>query len=104
MRRSRLLSCVLRGSENEADGGDRNGGGNGRGVLFAKSDNPVSNLKGQRSFCKVGVRASAAAVEETDAANSGRHLGMLWISDRRGCGNIARATCGRRTDLLIPAL
>lgn len=37
---------MLRGSENEPDGGDRNGGGKGLGVRFAKSAKPVSKRKG----------------------------------------------------------
>lgn len=36
-RRSLLLLCVLSGSEKLVDGSERNGGGNGREGLFAKS-------------------------------------------------------------------
>ncbi len=38
--------CVLRGSLKEPDGGDRKGGGKGRGARFAKSATPVSNRNG----------------------------------------------------------
>lgn len=38
---------MLSGSENEPDGRERNGGGKGRGVRFAKRARPVSNLKGR---------------------------------------------------------
>jgi len=37
---------VLRGSEKDPDGGERNGGGNGRGARFANKPTPVSNRKG----------------------------------------------------------
>lgn len=45
-RRSRLRSCVLSGSLKDPDGGERKGGGKGRGVRFAKSATPVSKRKG----------------------------------------------------------
>jgi hypothetical protein len=41
-RRSLLLLCVLRGSEKLVEGNDKNGGGNGREGLFAKSAYPAS--------------------------------------------------------------
>jgi len=90
---------VLRGSEKDPEGGDRNGGGNGLGALFANKASPVSNRKGGISLCKVGV----SGVAEVEKVNSGRHLGRLWMRDLRGCGGMARTICGRRTDLLIPA-
>ena len=71
---------MLRGSEKDPEGGDRNGGGKGLGALLANNASPVSNRKGRDSRCKVGVSASAAV----ENANSGRHLGRLWMSDRRG--------------------
>jgi len=37
---------VLRGSEKDPEGGDKNGGGKGLGRLFANSASPVSNLNG----------------------------------------------------------
>jgi len=40
---------VLSGSEKDADGGDRKGGGNGLGARLAKRAVPVSNLKGRFS-------------------------------------------------------
>jgi hypothetical protein len=45
-RLSRLLSCVLSASEKEPDGGERKGGGNGRGERLAKSAMPVSKRNG----------------------------------------------------------
>lgn len=44
--RSRLRWCVLSGSLNDPEGGDKNGGGKGRGARLAKSEMPVSNLYG----------------------------------------------------------
>ena len=90
---------MLRGSEKEPEGGDKNGGGNGLGALFANSASPVSNRKGGISLCNVGV----SGVAEVENVNSGRHLGRLSMRDLRGCGRMARTICGRRTDLLIPA-
>ena len=49
--------CVLRGSLKEPDGGDRKGGGKGRGARFAKSATPVSNRNG--SFGSVDGSKSA---------------------------------------------
>ena len=72
-RLSRLRLWVLRGSEKDPEGGDRNGGGKGLGALLANNANPVSNRKGRVSLCKVGVSASAVV----EKANSGRHLGEL---------------------------
>lgn len=40
---------MLSGSEKLADGGEVNGGGNGRGVRFAKRETPVSKRKGSRA-------------------------------------------------------
>lgn len=49
-RRDNLLSwfrsCVVRGSENDDDGGDRNGGGNAREGRLAWSAKPVSKING----------------------------------------------------------
>ena len=99
-RRSRLRSCVLRGSENDPEGGDRKGGGNGLGALLANNASPVSNRKGGISLCKVG----GSGVADVENVNSGRHLGGLWMRDRRDCLIMVRTTCGRSADLLIPAL
>jgi len=98
-RRSRLMWCVLRGSEKDPDGGERNGGGNGLGALLANNASPVSKRKGAISLCNVGV----SGVADVEKVSSGRHLGALWMRDLRGSEIMARATCGRRVDLLIPA-
>jgi hypothetical protein len=70
----RLLWCVLRGSENDADGGDRNGGGKGLGGRLAYKEMPVSNRKGGISLRKGGL---SGWVEVEADANSGRHLRVL---------------------------
>lgn len=80
LRLSRLRWWVLRGSEKDPDGGERNGGGNGLGARLAKRASPVSNLKGGGRFCGAGLSAST----EVEKVNSGRHLEMLWLRDRRG--------------------
>jgi hypothetical protein len=98
-RLSRLLWCVLRGSENDPEGGDRKGGGKGLGALLANKANPVSNRKGGISLCNEG----ASGVADVENVNSGRHLEVLWMRDLRGSEIMARTTCGRRTDLFIPA-
>jgi hypothetical protein len=98
-RRSRLRWWVLRGSEKDPDGGDRKGGGNGLGALFANNASPVSNRKGEISLCNVGE----SGVADVENVKSGRHLGMPWMRDLRGCEMMARTICGRRADLLIPA-
>lgn len=46
-RRDRDRSWVESGSEKEPEGGERKGGGKGRGVRFAKRARPVWNLKGR---------------------------------------------------------
>jgi len=79
---SRLLWWVLRASEKDPDGGERKGGGNGLGCLLANSASPVSNRNGGVSFARGGASACEGVVVEN--ATSGRHLGGLWMRDRRG--------------------
>lgn len=52
---------MLRGSEKDADGGDRNGGGNGRGTFFAKRAMPVTNLNGMSDLVVI-AKCSAVTV------------------------------------------
>lgn len=85
---------MLSGSLNEPLGGLRNGGGNGRGVLFAKSANPVSNRKGSRGHESVsgGVSVPFSIGGGSDAAS---------IRDRGSdCVKDARRGSDRRTHLV----
>lgn len=80
---SLLLSCVLRGSLNDPEGGDRNGGGKGLGALLANNPMPVWNRygslgktegsslpclsrSGKRSFCPGGEADRVIAGEDED--------------------------------------
>ena len=74
-RRSRLWWCVLRGSEKETDGGERKGGGNGRGARFANNTMPVSKRKGR-------MGNGALSSEEGDDAEA-NHLPRLTRHDTR---------------------
>ena len=70
---------MLRASEKDPEGGDKNGGGKGLGALFANSAIPVSNLKGVLldrreevwAFCEIG-------------ATSGRDVWRFWTRHRLG--------------------
>jgi hypothetical protein len=101
VRLSRLLWWVLSGSEKEPDGGERKGGGNGRGGLFAKSERPVSNRKGA-VLLWAGWVSSVSAIAVVENA-LGRHGWELWMSERGRYERIERASLARSTDLLIPA-
>lgn len=63
---------MLRGSENEPDGGDRNGGGNGRGVRFAKRAKPVSKRNGSLGQDSARGGVSPPEVEEEDEGGGDR--------------------------------
>lgn len=67
----RLRWCVLSGSLKEPDGGDRNGGGKGRGARLANSATPVSKRNGSRG-------SAAAASSASDGAND-TVLASLWV-------------------------
>lgn len=70
----RLLWCVLRGSEKDPEGGDRNGGGKGLGARLAYREIAVSNRKGRISLREEGLSGSGFAEVVTDG-NSGRRVG-----------------------------
>jgi hypothetical protein len=91
---------VLRGSEKDPEGGDRKGGGNGRGGRLANSEMPVSNRNGRLSMPRWVVLPAAGTM---DWARSCRQLEVLEIWDRHTLEVMARTTCILRADLLIPA-
>lgn len=104
---------MLRGSENEPDGGDRNGGGNGRGVRFAKSAKLVSKRKGSfgiESGSGNGVvilpDASVAVVEERLPAavcwGLRRHRARRTEDANIRVGPVLEANKNEGCDLLMP--
>ena len=79
-RRSRLRLCVLSGSLNDPDGGDRNGGGNGLGVRFANNPMPVSNRNGSfgnstSSVCRITPETCFSP------SSSGVEVGVAKVDD-----------------------
>jgi hypothetical protein len=99
-RLSRLRLCVLSGSEKDPEGGERKGGGKGRGGLLAYRAIPVSKWNGDFSKRIGGVWVDSGF---TEAATSGRHREALRRKLRRARIGLARTTCMGRVDLLIPA-
>lgn len=94
---------MLKGSENEPEGGDRKGGGKGLGALFAYRENPVSNRKGGISLRGAFWGFAIGDVVEV-GASSGQHREAAGMKERRAGGRIARTISGLRgSDLLIPA-
>lgn len=80
---------MLRGSEKEPEGGERNGGGNGLGLRFANKARPVSNRNGEDFLCR---ECSSIASDPNDDTRSGRHLGSVGMKDRRAWVLSARAS------------
>lgn len=83
---TKTLRCVLRGSEKELDGGDRKGGGKGRGVLLAKRDMPVSKRKGSlcRQTCAISVATAAGAGADETSSRAEVHLAEVENGIRLG--------------------
>lgn len=59
LRRSRLRSNVLSASLKDAEGGERKGGGKGRGGRLAKRARPVAKRKGTRGKAE-GLKGSSS--------------------------------------------
>lgn len=64
---------MLRGSEKDTDGGDKKGGGNGRGDRFANSPMPVSKRKGDFPYCD----GDCDATEKRRLSQRPRHSGTV---------------------------
>lgn len=81
---------MLRGSEKDADGGDRKGGGNGRGGRFANRAIPVSNRNG------------SMGIEQAFGGEDGEEAEANLLS-RQGCHARRWTGSGRRKDVGMDA-
>lgn len=72
----------------DVDGGERNGGGNGRGVRLANRPMPVSNRKGKTG----GLCESGVAAEANHLSQHGRHV---VVCTRRRTVSHGRKVVGR---------
>lgn len=109
---ARALSCVLRGSEKETEGGDRKGGGKGRGARLANKPMPVSKRNGSRgrfgrgfgSICALLGSSSCSSVMSVERLRRGR-LPRDEISTMcRGWGDrsVHEARSAGRRNIRIP--
>lgn len=93
---------MLRGSEKDTEGGDKKGGGNGRGDRFANSPMPVSKRKGDFPYPYCDGDCDCDATETRLRRHRPRHSGSAR-SFRRD-GDVRKVANVGEDDVRIPTM
>lgn len=94
---------MLRGSEKDTDGGDKKGGGNGRGDRFANSPMPVSKRKGGFPYCD-GDCDCCEATEARLLWHRPRHSGSAKSFRRDGDVDVRKVANVGEDNVRIPTM